>query len=1125
MDPAKTVRIFLSSPGDVAAERAEARELLLGLARNPLLRGRVHIDVVSWDDPHGGATMDARLTPQQAVDKSLPTPAECDLTVVLLWGRMGTPLTETKADGTTYLSGTEWEFESAINANKPVLLYRRADKVLFDADDPAFDAKLEQKRRVDRFFAQFASEGGTIRRAHSTYASTEDLLDRLRHDVEHYLSGLFSDSPPSRAQPALATVKLGAARLDTQLPSEPYPLLGPYAHPQTFAGREAEIAALAVLVGQSPLVLCVHAASGAGKSSLLLAGLVPRLQADGYAVSIDRTPGDPRLAERLLGDILEPAGAIGLADEDEGLPATFARWVAHAHQLSGKPIVFVVDQIDDVLRNPEKRAQALAQIGPLMAATAQRLPGLQGFACKWVLCYRHEFHGEVRAWLEDVLAQARALNRKGIELLRFDLSDTQRSHDWVLPVMGKPRPGECGIEQSKLAFLRAIVQPLELEENGRRRYPYVMPSDDAERLAIVFAQARQNQPDAPLVPELQVVLAHLLQHARDSASNTNQDGSIVVQVPSGERLDLEIRDALAQHVERALNSAFPQDRTTTAGRSARTRALIALRQLADAEGRRGEGLPEDDVIRMIGPDGDRVLARLSAADTRLVVMSAGRCALSHDRLAEVVTDIVKHEASRGNLLLDSALLDLQRTVGQRLAIYHSDPRDESALSLTRQQRELIASTRDTLLFDDARRAWWTATEVHRRQLSNRRTRLFATMAVVILLALGVGVFLQRNAQQTQQTNRRLALQSALQKTLANDRADYQGLAKLVRELGFDWNQFEDLLEPEFVEKINSEVFAAAPWEQAGFDPQQLLSVIEHGHRFFVPSRSLFGAMSFAIEEVSLRNPSDAQLRDRARELFQRVRAAFIAYHREKTPGFKEPPVRVSDDPLNPWITLPAGDFTMGDDFDVHERPSHTVRISAFSMQQHEVTNDEYRRFDPAFEFLGREGRHPVAYVSWYEAAGYAAWLGASLPTEAEWEYAAAGTGAGGRDGKSRLYPWGDAEPTADRAVFSKTSDERASPLPVDPPRVMGRTPEGLDDMAGNVMEWCRDWFAPYARQGPPDPSGPITGDPRNRIRVVRGGAFFDDQKYTLRAAYRGGLLPGVQIDYLGFRLVVSHLRP
>ncbi len=148
---------------------------------------------MSWDDPHGPAQMDARLTPQQAVDRSLPTPAECDLTVVLLWGRMGTPLTETKADGTPYLSGTEWEFENALAANKPVLVYRRSEKVLLDPDDPEFDEKLAQKRRVDAFFASFDGEGGAIERSHATYATISDLLTRLRQDVERYLQQVLHE--------------------------------------------------------------------------------------------------------------------------------------------------------------------------------------------------------------------------------------------------------------------------------------------------------------------------------------------------------------------------------------------------------------------------------------------------------------------------------------------------------------------------------------------------------------------------------------------------------------------------------------------------------------------------------------------------------------------------------------------------------------------------------------------------------------------------------------------------------------------------------------------------------------------------------------------------------------------
>ncbi len=102
------MKIFLSSPGDVAEERTLAREVLQRLQRTPLLKGKVTIEVVSWDDPDAPAPMFATLTPQEAVNRGLSKPSECDLTVVILWSRMGTPLPEPrKADGSRYLSGTE----------------------------------------------------------------------------------------------------------------------------------------------------------------------------------------------------------------------------------------------------------------------------------------------------------------------------------------------------------------------------------------------------------------------------------------------------------------------------------------------------------------------------------------------------------------------------------------------------------------------------------------------------------------------------------------------------------------------------------------------------------------------------------------------------------------------------------------------------------------------------------------------------------------------------------------------------------------------------------------------------------------------------------------------------------
>jgi hypothetical protein len=160
MHAPRLFRIFLSSPGDVSEERQLARKVIKEeLPVDPFLRGRVALDVVSWDDPGAPVPMLAHLTPQEAVDRGLPKPSECDFVVVILWGRFGSPLEDSrrKPDGERYLSGTEWEYEDAVSA-KPapeILIYRRTEKVFLDADDPELDAKREQRERVKKFFAQF----------------------------------------------------------------------------------------------------------------------------------------------------------------------------------------------------------------------------------------------------------------------------------------------------------------------------------------------------------------------------------------------------------------------------------------------------------------------------------------------------------------------------------------------------------------------------------------------------------------------------------------------------------------------------------------------------------------------------------------------------------------------------------------------------------------------------------------------------------------------------------------------------------------------------------------------------------------------------------------------------------
>ncbi len=155
------LRIFLSSPGDVADERAQARRLVERLGHDPSFRHRTRLEAVAWDDPDAPTPMLAQLTPQQAVDHHLPKPSACDIVLVILWARMGTPLPPEyrKPDGEPYLSGTEWEYEDALKGNPQpdILVYRRTEPpriVRDDPDDPKLHEDMEQWRRAKRFFAR-----------------------------------------------------------------------------------------------------------------------------------------------------------------------------------------------------------------------------------------------------------------------------------------------------------------------------------------------------------------------------------------------------------------------------------------------------------------------------------------------------------------------------------------------------------------------------------------------------------------------------------------------------------------------------------------------------------------------------------------------------------------------------------------------------------------------------------------------------------------------------------------------------------------------------------------------------------------------------------------------------------
>jgi len=236
------------------------------------------------------------------------------------------------------------------------------------------------------------------------------------------------------------------------------------------------------------------------------------------------------------------------------------------------------------------------------------------------------------------------------------------------------------------------------------------------------------------------------------------------------------------------------------------------------------------------------------------------------------------------------------------------------------------------------------------------------------------------------------------------------------------------------------------------------------------------------------------------------------------------------------VAIPAGCFDMGDAFSegtADELPVHTVCVSAFEMDVHEVTNAEYYACvlggtctePPETQITPVEGGpvdyygnpvydlYPVVYVDWANAESYCAWAGKRLPTEAEWEYAARGGLPGMR------YPWGDAVDCS-LANYDRYYDTGAcygfGGLPSLPREVMSYAANGygLYDMAGNVSEWVNDRFsATYYSISPlNDPQGPATGS----TRVFRGGSWFWDAG-KLRVADRMSGNPTNPDFSVGFR--------
>lgn len=233
------------------------------------------------------------------------------------------------------------------------------------------------------------------------------------------------------------------------------------------------------------------------------------------------------------------------------------------------------------------------------------------------------------------------------------------------------------------------------------------------------------------------------------------------------------------------------------------------------------------------------------------------------------------------------------------------------------------------------------------------------------------------------------------------------------------------------------------------------------------------------------------------------------------------------------IEIPGGSFQMGSDVgSTKTKPAHTVALNNFYLSEAEVTIRQYAAFlsevkpDPTklqqWILLGEPTHiitqnnnyypvngweeHPVVNVSWFGAKAFCDHYGLRLPSEAEWEYAAGGP-------SHYRFPWGNDFTGVETGLCCYQVSKGAGFPSTMMVKSFPSNGFGIYDMAGNIMEWCNDWYDSYNVENPNNPQGPQTGT----HKTIRGG-FFNSGADGVECVFRVGSEPGRKANYIGFRV-------
>ena len=837
-------------------------------------------------------------------------------------------------------------------------------------------------------------------------------IDVVEADASAFLESLV-EQLAARARPTPATPPRPLERAPAALPERPYKLLDYYeaGDADIFFGRVQETQRLSSLIHAHRLVL-FYGASGAGKTSLLLAGVVPRLEgADpAYETIYVRALEDPARAIRRAVVRKLPQADLPADLPQRGDLVDFLHVATRA--LDGT-LVIILDQFEEffIRLSPEFRAAFIGELGAVYDAS--------DVPVKVVLSLREDWLASV----DEIEARIPGVRTK---MRLLPLTRKQAQEAITAPVARLGASYESALVELLLDDLagggEAGVMPPQLQLVCSALYEGLGP--DKHRITLA-AYERLGRAQGVLQQYLDDELARL---GREEGALAR--AALEELVTSQRTKGVKTGDELAQALTMGRSELVPVLEKLVRAR--------LLRVLEREEGRTAYELAHEYLIAKIALSPEAVVRKEAEELLRQAAENwqRFRALLPAETFALI-------DAQRGRLRFDAGAQELML---------------RSALRLGRSVGPWLGRT------EDADRA-----------LALTEEGLLALQGEPARQSLGAGAA-----------------------EVAPDR-----LCALVDRLAESWRTKRG------TERTGASdaLWALRPHLPRGLRLRLALSRSQHQvRRLVLPAILALFALVVALVLI-LWGP------------------------RLWTPK-----------PEMEWVEVPAGEFLMGSDPAIDpdaredEFPQHLVYLDAYEIGRYEVTNGQYAQCVRAkvceeprdqYFYSNREfAAHPVVYVSWFDAGQFCAWVGCHLPTEAEWEKAARGTGG-------RIYPWengfdcykgnfDDETERDDDAVPGGPNCDRyglTAPVGSFPD---GASPYGVLDMAGNVAEWVADWVdADYYNASPGrNPHGPeISG-----WRALRGGAWTSDQTWV-RAAARYGLAPSLAYDYVGFRCACPVSEP